>query len=286
VSRILLIANPGSGDGGAERAGDLMRDLGADVETLPIERAAEAGEAGAGRVAVAGGDGSIGAAAAAASAAGVPLAVLACGTANDFAAAHGLPTVLDEACRLAIEGTELRHLELASVGGRTFVNVVSAGLAPAAAEGAAALKERLGPLAYPAGAVEAGISGDPIECTVGADGEDLFTGAAWQISVASSGAFGGGASLLADGSDGMLDVTVIERSSRARLVKVAYGLTVGTVENQSGVVSARAAEISLGLDREEKLNVDGELLPVADLADADGLVRLRAERPGFDLVVG
>ena len=209
-----------------------------------------------------------------------------CGTANDFAGQVGLPAAIEDAARLAATGSELRRFELARAGERPFVNVASAGLAPAAAEEAAGLKERLGALAYPVGAVGAGINAEPIACRIVADGETLFDGEAWQVSIASSGAFGGGSTLLADSSDGLLDVVVIERSSRARLVKVAYGLTIGTVEDQSGVISARAGEIELTVDPGESLNVDGELIEARRARRGRRRSRFTAKRSGFDLVVG
>ena len=58
---------------------------------------------------MAGGDGSIAPAAAAAGAAGLPLAVIPAGTANDFAHGMKLPLDLDEACRLAVQGTRPRR---------------------------------------------------------------------------------------------------------------------------------------------------------------------------------
>jgi diacylglycerol kinase family enzyme len=285
MARIALIANPGSGSGDAERVEPLLAAAGAEVETFPIGEEDAAAEAGAERIAVAGGDGTIAPVAAVAGAIGIPVAVIATGTANDFATHFGLPGEAESACRLAVSGTRTRRIELARAAGRPFVNVASAGLAPAAAAGAAGLKESLGPLAYPVGAVGAGLSADPFRCTVLADGEELFAGAAWQASVASSGAFGGGASFRADAADGHLDVVVIEHGGRARLVKHAFGLRLGEVEEQSGVRSARAASVELRLDPETMLNIDGELVAAAEL-NPGGTIRFSAERAGFDLVTG
>ena len=50
---------------------------------------------------------------------------------------------------------------------RPFVNVASAGLPAPAARRARSWKERLGPLAYAAGAVIAGVSAKPLTCLVG-----------------------------------------------------------------------------------------------------------------------
>ena len=262
----------------------LLAEAGAEVDALALDAPEEIG-AGTERVAVAGGDGSIGGAAALAAAAGVPLAVIPTGTANDFATHFGLPGELSAACRLAAGGIEIRSVELPRVCGRPFVNVAGAGLPPAAAAEAGELKEDLGALAYPAGAVGAGLKSEPIRCAVTVDGERLFAGEAWQASVAGSGAFGGGAGFRTDSADGMLDVIVIEAGSRARLVKHAIGLRLGDVERQRGVVSARGRRIELELDPDECLNIDGELVDVATLS-ADGRLRFETGDERFDLIVG
>jgi diacylglycerol kinase family enzyme len=85
------------------------------------------------RIAVAGGDGSVGCAAEAAGRAGIPLAVVPVGTANDFARALELPLDPAEACRLAVQGEKTRLLELAWIEERPFVNAASVGLSPVAA---------------------------------------------------------------------------------------------------------------------------------------------------------
>lgn len=282
---IALLANPDSGGGDAEGVEGLLRDAGAEVSSFAVADHERAASAGADRLAVAGGDGSIACAAASAAAAGLPLAVIATGTANDFAAGLGLPADIDEACQLAVRGAMRREMELAWVGDRPFVNVASVGLAPTAAEHADELKGRLGALAYIVGAVRAGVSAHPVRCRVGCDGGERFSGKAWQVSVASTGVFGGGSTLDANSSDGKLDLVVIEGGSRIHLVKHAYGLRIGSVEGQRGVIDERCSTIELRLDGEESLNVDGELLASQDLAE-EGIIRFRAERDAFELIVG
>jgi len=282
MTRIALIANPKSGSGEAERVAALLAEAGAEVDARALEAPGDI-DAGTERIAVAGGDGSIGEAAALAAAAGVPLAVIPTGTANDFATHFGLPAELGAACRLAAGGTGTRSVELPRVCARPFVNVAGAGLPPAAAAEAGGLKEDLGPLAYPAGAVGAGLKSEPIRCAVTVDGERLFAGKAWQASVAGSGAFGGGAGFQTDSADGMLDVIVIEAGNRARLVKHALGLRLGDVERQRGVVSGRGRTIGLELDPEQDLNVDGELVDVAALSD-DGRLRFETGGERFELI--
>ena len=67
--------------------------------------------------------------------------------------------------------------------GPEFVNVVNAGLAPAAARAATPLKPRLGPLAYAVGALKAAVSTSPLECRVEVDGQEFYKGKAWQVIV-------------------------------------------------------------------------------------------------------
>ena len=279
------MANPESGGGDAADAEGLLRDAGAEVEAFACSEADAAAAAGPDVIAVAGGDGSIGGAAAAAAATRLPLAVIATGTANDFARAAGLPGDIAGACRLAARGEQHRSFELGRAGERPFVNLASVGLSPAAAEEAHGLKDRRGALAYPSGAAKAGATAQPVACVVECDGEPLHDGEAWQVSIACTGAFGGGASLETDASDGKLDVVVIEGGSRARLVKHAYGLRVGTVEGQEGVIDSRCATVSLRLDPDESLNVDGELIVARDLA-ADGTIQFRIDEGSFELIVG
>jgi diacylglycerol kinase family enzyme len=285
VRRIALLANPESGAGGAEDVPELLRGAGASVEVFDRSDADAAVGSEPEVLVVAGGDGSIGPAAAAAARAGLPLAVIAVGTANDFAGAAGLPDDPAAACALAASGETRRSYELGLAGELPFVNVASVGLSPQAAEEAHGLKDRIGALAYPAGAVKAGATADPVRCEVECDGRRIHAGEAWQVSVACTGAFGGGASLEADASDGRLDVVVIEGGSRARLVKHAYGLRVGSVEGQQGVVHERCTSVTVALDPSECLNVDGEVMEARDIA-SDGRVGFRVDPDRFELIVG
>lgn len=285
MASIALLVNEESGSGQAGDVEAMLERAGATVECFDVHECERAAGSGADRIVVAGGDGSIGYAAAAASAAGIPIGVIATGTANDFAAGLGLPADLDTACALAANGTELKSLELARVGDRPFVNIASVGLSPAAAEHAHGLKGRLGALAYPIGAIRAGLRAQPVRCRVRCDDSRVHQGEAWQVSIASVGAFGGGASLEADATDGRLDLVVIAGGSRIALIKHAYGMRIGTVEGQKGVLDRRCRTVELQLDGNESLNVDGELIEAGELG-SDGSINFRVEHEAFDLIVG
>jgi diacylglycerol kinase family enzyme len=87
------------------------------------------------------------------------------------------------------------------------------------------LKPKLGPLAYAVGALRAGLTGRPVPVRATVDGEAVHDGPAWQLIVGATGAFGGGSGIAqADPHDGLLDLVVLPASSRAALVRRAYGL--------------------------------------------------------------
>jgi diacylglycerol kinase family enzyme len=282
--RVALIANRVSGGGlDAEPLARIMRERGAEVDVHgcdpgDLEAAAKTAPD---RLAVAGGDGTIGPVADLAGRLDVPLAVIPTGTANDFVRAGGLPEEPEAAAALAVEGTELRRLELGRLAdGRPFVNVASVGLASVAARRAQPLKPRLGPLAYGVGAARAAATASPLECTVRADGDVVFDGGAWQVIVAVTGAFGGGSGIgRADPEDGVLDVTVLPGGSRLGLVRRAWGLRRHTIAEQRDVPHARGHVVAVVVPPGTEFNADGELRE-------GGLERITVRRNAYALVVG
>ena len=276
---IALLANPDSGQGEAEEVADLMRGLGAEVSVFGLDEVEDAVAARPERVVVAGGDGSLGCVAAPAGRAGLPIAVVPTGTANDFARAMELPLDHADAARIAVEGRETRRLEIARMDGRPFLNVASLGLSPAAAEKASGLKGTFGPLAYTLGALRAGVEADPVQCAVRCGDDELYAGEVWQVTVACTGAFGGGSSVEADPSDGHLDVVAIEADRRLRLVRHAYGLRAGEVEDQPGVHKRRCPSAAIDVEGVRPFNVDGELIE-------SGSCEFTVEADAVEVVVG
>ena len=277
MAGIALFANPDSGHGDATDAVALLRRR-SDLTTFALDQPERAVESAPDRIVVAGGDGSIAVAAAVAARVQAPLAVIPVGTANDFARALGLPSDPTAASELALHGTRTRRLELGSIDGRPFVNAASAGLSPVAARKAQGLKRTLGPIAYAAGAIRAGISARPIACRVRCDERLVFEGRAWQVTAGVTGAFGGGAGIEAEPSDGELDVVVIEAGSRARLLVHAYGLRAGGIAGQRGAYRARGRVIEIDTDA-TGFNVDGELVDARR-------ARLTVEPSAYEVVVG
>lgn len=281
VTTVALVANERSGASDPALCAHELAAFGAEVRRFDIGELDDAMACGADRVVVAGGDGSIAAVAAAAGAAGLSLAVVPAGTANDFARGIGLPTELTEACRLAVRGAVLRPLELGWMNREVpFVNVASAGLPAPAAARARSWKARLGPLAYGLGAVAAGLRAEPLTCLVECDGEELLAGDAWQVTVAASGAFGAGARVEeADPADGALEVVAVEAGARLALPALAYRLRTGNVTAHPRAFHRRCEHAHVQVPGATRWNVDGELVTAGD-------ARFSATKGAFRLVVG
>jgi diacylglycerol kinase (ATP) len=272
------VANPRSGACDPEAVAGELRSLGARVELFEVGDAEGAAAAGCDRLAVAGGDGSIAPAAAAAGAARIPLAVIPAGTANDFARRMGLPTELAAACRLAVGGERLRDMELGWMDERPFVNVASAGLPGPAARRARRWKKPLGPLGYAAGALAAGATASAVRVEVECDGDALFDGEAWQVTVAASGAFGAGSQIAeADPHDGALEVVAVAAGPRPGLVALAYRLRSGRLAGHRRARRRRCASVVVLMADGTDWNVDGEIVRA-------GTSRFRGEAGAFRLI--
>jgi diacylglycerol kinase (ATP) len=294
--RLALITNAASGKGtDADEVAALLRRAGATVSVHPFDASASsdgppeaavedaAGAAAAerpDRLVVAGGDGSIGPVAVIAAADGLPLAVVPTGTANDFARAMAIPLDMEDACALAAQGGRARPVDVLRAGDRPFLNAASVGLSVIAADRARALKRPLGPLAYGIGALRAGLTAKPLRCRVAVDGDELFSGPAWQVIVAGTGAFGGGSEVEeADPGDRLVDVAVLEAGPRLALVRRAWGMRRGGLVDQPGVHHARGRVIELELPSPTPFNVDGEVCEVAPLRFATRGERLEVVCP-------
>lgn len=274
--RIALVTNSRSGTGTkGEELAERLDGYGAQVVTVvPVEALGDPGGEAVeeipdalaavsfDRLAVAGGDGSIGLAARAAVHLERPLAVIPTGTANDFARSLDLPLDPQDATALAagVTPARMRRVDLARVGDRPWVNAASAGLSVLAAREAHSLKPRLGAVAYLVGALRAGLTGRPLNLVVHADGQRAWEGAAWQVIVGATGAFGGGAEIggVSHG-DGALDAAIVPAGSRLGLARTAVGMRLGRLTAQRVVPHVRASTIDVEAPAGTRFNVDGEV---------------------------
>jgi YegS/Rv2252/BmrU family lipid kinase len=270
---VRLIVNPSAGAGRAERllpaVEAALRSLGIAFRvdrTTSMEHARElaraACEAGE-RVAAMGGDGLIGAVAGEACGSDAVVAVLPGGRGNDFARKLEIGDDPVAACELLVEGRE-RRVDVAEVGGRTYVGILSAGLDSDVNQIANDTRLKLGTLVYLYGTLRALRAWRPARWDVRIDGaEHAFTG--YSVAVANSGVFGGGMWLVPDAEldDGLLDVVLIADRPKTRFLRMLPKVFKGTHVDDPGLTILRGREIAFHADRPFTAYADGD--PIADL---------------------
>jgi diacylglycerol kinase (ATP) len=181
ADRAFVIINPAAGQedparlrrliGGAFAARKASFDL---VETECAGHATtlarDAADLGYRAVCVVGGDGTLAEAATGLAGSTTPLAVIPRGTANQVAHNLRIPSNLEEAVELAVEGTPAA-VDLGRIGERVFALVAGAGLdAAVMASATRGMKERWGFGAYVFAAVKEALSAQPVDFRVTADG--------------------------------------------------------------------------------------------------------------------
>ncbi|MCA9560921.1 MAG: YegS/Rv2252/BmrU family lipid kinase, partial [Myxococcales bacterium] len=238
--RTRLVLNGGAGDDAGQAAvADAARRLPwvdivrpADIEAFQ-DAVKGARAEGYDVVAVAGGDGSVRAATAAVASLdqGPALAVIPCGTANDFARSLHLPADPVEALR-AIAGGRLRPVDAARIvtaeGETIFVNAATGGATDAIeARLTPEMKRRWGRLAYARAALEALPTMSGAGVTVEVDGR-VYAGAATGLVVA-NGRWAGGQQVAppARPDDHLLDVVVVTAETLGERASVLFDFVEG-----------------------------------------------------------
>lgn len=270
---LCLIVNPSAGGGRALRLlGGVeaeLRGLGARFRverTTSMEhaRALARGARDAGElVAAMGGDGLTGAVAGELCDGAGVLAVLPGGRGNDFARKLGIPHDPVAACALLADGRE-RRIDVAEVGGRTYLGILSAGIDSEVNAIANSTRLPLGTLVYAYGLLRALRSWRPARWEVAVDGERRrFVG--YSVAVANTGVYGGGMRLAPDAvlDDGRLDVVLSEDRPKLRFLMLFPKVFKGTHVHEPGLVILRGAEVEVGADRPFTAYADGD--PIAAL---------------------
>lgn len=218
------------------------------------------------RLVVAGGDGSLHLAVSRLRARGElaerPIALVPLGTGNDLARALDLPLDPAEAARLVLTGRHAPMDLLVDDTGGIVVNAVHVGVGAEAGASAGRLKPLLGLLAYPLGAVFAGLRSTGWRLRVEVDGRVLADDhrRALMVGIGNGPSIGGGTVLLpgARPDDGLLDVLVSRATGPLARVRYGKALTAGTHLHDPDVRSARGRSVTVS-GEPVAVNADGEL---------------------------
>jgi YegS/Rv2252/BmrU family lipid kinase len=270
VDHVLLVnADAGSSDEEAvERAADVLRSVG-DVEVAVTARPEDVDEVVGRlrdrRLVVCGGDGSIHLVVTRLRALGAapdtPVGLVPLGTGNDLARGVDLPFDDPEAAAVRVRDGVPTALDLlVSDAGQVCVNALHAGVGADAAARAAALKEQLSAVAYPVGAVLAGVAAEGVRTEIAVDGEVVADEDVLLVAVTNGTGFGGGAAICPDArpDDGQLDVAVVTAVGPVARASFALALHAGEHLDREDVRLVTGREVRL---RGEGLRyvVDGEI---------------------------
>ena len=266
-SRHLLVASAAAGSTDDE-AVTTARDL-LDAELVlceaPEELDAALDRLDGRTLVLAGGDGSlhlaVGRLHARGELAGTRIGLVPLGTGNDLARALEIPLEAADAARLVRDG-ESRPLDLITDdAGGVVVNAVHVGIGADAAVHAGRLKPRLGPAAYPIGAVRAGLRSTGWRLRVEVDARVIADNhrRTLMVGIGNGPGIGGGTALLPHAlpDDGLLDVVVSQATGPAARVRYGAALARGEHLQDKDVRSARGTTVTV-VGEQVGVNADGE----------------------------
>ena len=262
MSDITIVVNPTSGGGRAARAlpafvgalqtGGARAVVRASRDSDDLRRmVAEARDAGARMVVVAGGDGTLHHAVQELAGSPTALAILPIGTGDDNARTLGIPLKDPARAAGAVLGAHVRTIDLGEVTAadgtqRYFLGVLSAGFD-------SFVNERANRMSWPKGKARyvVAIAGElrtfrPVEYTAALDGREVRDGA-MLVAVGNGISYGGGMKVCpgAVPDDGLLDITWLHAVSTPTFIRVFPSVFSGSHVDKPFVSTYQAREISL-----------------------------------------
>lgn len=269
----VVVANPTAGGGKAGKligkADAILRDLRVAHQILVTESAEDMratcrreAEAGAGIVAVIGGDGTVSCAANGLIGTEAAMAVFPAGTGDDFAAAIGAGR-FETAVRLLASPKVARVDAVKVEAGGTqglFVNVAGAGFDSEVNETADAMTVKLGGTGtYLMALAKTLRRFTPADYVVTIDGEASSL-EAMLVVVGSGTSFGGGMKVLPRASltDGLLDVCIVEALSKGAFLRAFPKVYTGSHTSHPKVRMTTARSVQIEANRAIQVYADGE----------------------------
>ena len=258
---IALLTNPTSGRGRGARHRDAalarLRESGFVVRNLQGRDADEASDLARGCVAdgvealvVCGGDGLVHLGVQAVAGTGVPLGLIPSGTGNDVARYLGLPRTDPVAAADRIIASRRRTIDLARSGDRWFVTVLAAGFDAIVNERANAMTWPRGQMRYNLATLAELRTFRPIPYVLQLDsgsGAETLECEAMLVAVGNGPSFGGGLRITEGAllDDGLLDVVVITRMSKRKLVRSYPRLFTGKIDGVAEYVHRRVKSVTV-----------------------------------------
>jgi diacylglycerol kinase (ATP) len=235
------------------------------LSEFPGHLAQAASEAQGSLLVVIGGDGTVNEVANGVAGTGAEVAVLPCGTGQDFGRTHGIPSDFDGAVRVAL-GDETRtidlgRVELESGTSRFFANVGSAGMSGAVAQRANAMTKRFGGrTTFFYALTREFLAWQNTRVIVELEGDVRREGRMHDVIVANGHWHGGGMRLAPDAEqdDGLFDVVCIGDVDKLDFLTTAPKLYSGRYLSHPKVELLRSSSVAIDAAEPLPVEVDGE----------------------------
>jgi len=189
---------------------------------------------------------------------GVTLAIIPAGTANLFASSLDIPSDIEEAVEIGLNGRD-RTLDVGKINGERFAVMAGAGLdAHMIEEADGGLKDRFGRLAYIWTASKS-LRKEPFKARIEINDELWYKGTASCVLLGNVGSLFGGIEAFdnAEPDDGLLEVGVSDAEGLGQWARTVARTAIGTTAKSPFVQVTKAKKIRIELDRKVAYELDG-----------------------------
>ncbi len=268
MPRALLLVNPRArrGEEVAAEAREGLKRAGLQVVARSLADPAQVGEMiraereGIDRVVAAGGDGTLNTVLQGLPGTGLPMAILPLGTANNLARTLGIPTTLEDACRVAA-GERTRAIDVGRVNDRYFFTTASLGLSVAITDSLTHRTKQLwGAFAYGVAAIRALARARPFHADITWPG-GRHRSRTVQVVVGNGRYYGSALPVAEDATidDARLDLYSLEVRHLWELLALIPSIRRGRQGEKGSVEALRATEFEISTRIPMDINVDGEI---------------------------
>ncbi len=222
------------------------------------ERAQRALDEGAELVFIWGGDGMVQRSIDTLAGTGVTLAIIPAGTANLFASSLDIPSDIEEAVAIGLNGRD-RTLDVGKINGERFAVMAGAGLdAHMIQEADGGLKDRFGRLAYIWTASKS-LRKEPFKARIEINDELWYKDTASCVLLGNVGSLFGGIEAFdnAKPDDGLLEVGVTHAEGVGQWARTVARTAIGTTAKSPFVQVTKAKKVRIELDRKVAYELDG-----------------------------